>query len=57
MKTKLTSTVAALCLAILAALTITRCKSTGGNANGGTHSMGSKTNTWPMDNKDMAGYH
>jgi len=56
MKTNIKSTLAALSLAILTVLTIASCKTTGDNASGGTHTMGSKTNTWPMDNKDMAGY-
>ena len=57
MKTTLKSTLAGLSLAILASLTISSCKTTGDHSSGGTHSMGSKTNTWPMDNANMAGAH
>ena len=55
MKKTLKSTLATLSVAILTALSISSCETKGDHSNGGSHTMGGKTNTWPMSNADMPG--
>ena len=57
MKTTIKSTLFVLSFAIVAALSLSSCKTTGSKPPAdGTHTMGHKTNNWPMTNKDMPGY-
>ena len=50
--TRMKTTLKILSLALIALVALASCKTTKED----THSMGHKSNTWPMKDKDMPGY-